>query len=456
MKHAFLLLLFALALPAPAEQLLHVGTDGQASDLRCPAVRAKPRVAPAKPGKQASEELSLPEREDVEDILSTRGTAHQSSDFERPSASGRPLNIAFWGDSHLAAGFFGEELAKLSGFAKTEVQPTFIPAGIGRGGVRLPVRKHCLGPGWQYKFAYFRQAQPAAFPPGLSQLRSVDDDAYLWVDFRQQADTPALKSVDLLFAPPREGEAPVVLGLSIDDAPEQLLTLEATDGILRIVAESALSTVRLRVAEGRPVFEGFRPHYLTNAALRLDTLAIPGSTIRGWSNIDPAYLKSRLGDIDYDFIALEYGTNEGNQRPFDASIYAADLRNALSNLRQAFPAARCVLIGPTDRGILVRQAKNRKRARKPAPPAKRPDLMHFARIHQEIGLIQRRIGQEFQCAFWSWQDAMGGPGGAYRWLYSTPRLMAKDLIHLSVPGYQQSARSFAEDLRFQEWFSTPR
>ena len=115
-----------------------------------------------------------------------------------------------------------------------------------------------------------------------------------------------------------------------------------------------------------------------------------------------------------------------------------------------------MLIGPTDRGILTPRPKVKGKAaskKKPRPGKAAPDLLRFAKIHQEIGNIQRSVGQRYQCAFWNWQAAMGGPGGSYRWLYKTPPLMARDLIHLTIPGYQQSARDFARDLHFGDWFS---
>ena len=80
-------------------------------------------------------------------------------------------------------------------------------------------------------------------------------------------------------------------------------------------------------------------------------------------------------------------------------------------------------------------------------------MRRFAKIHQETATIQRSVGRRYQCAFWNGQAARGGPGGAYRWLYKNPPLMARDLIHLTLPGYQQSARDFARDLHFGDWFS---
>ena len=449
----------ALALPVGAEEVVELAANGQAADLQCPRIapRTIAKSGKAKASTPNDDVLEAPEPDELDGIPANSSITSRLYGFDhlQPPAD-RPLSIAFWGDSHFAAAFFSEELGRLSGYSKQEIHPSFIPAGIGRGGVRLPIRKHCMG-GWSYKFAYTRQTEAANYAAGLSQLKSSGDNTYLWVDFRQQADTPALRRLDILFAPTIDNAAPATISIKVDDGEEKQIVLNQTDGLLRIQPDVAMSVIRLKVVEGSVTFEGFRPQYLNTTKLVMDTLAIPGSTIRGWANADPDYLTKRLGDTQYDVIILEYGTNEGNQRPFDPQAYASDLNAALGNLRRVFPSAKCLLVGPTDRGVMVRHnKKTSKRQKKAARPLPKADLLHFARIHRQISEIQRSTGAEYNCGFWNWQDAMGGPGGSYRWLYSTPRLMAKDLIHLSVPGYQQSARTFAADVRFEEWFGAPR
>jgi hypothetical protein len=74
------------------------------------------------------------------------------------------------------------------------------------------------------------------------------------------------------------------------------------------------------------------------------------------------------------------------------------------------------------------------------------DLMQYTRIHEEIGRIQNEVAQQQGCTVWSMLQAMGGQGSAYRWARQSPPLMAHDLIHFTVPGYQQLARQFADDL----------
>ena len=87
---------------------------------------------------------------------------------------------------------------------------------------------------------------------------------------------------------------------------------------------------------------------------------------------------------------------------------------------------------------------------KPLPTAKAAaDLLRFTRVHLEIARIQSQVAAEQGCRFWSMLDAMDGAGGAYRWVGQSPALMARDLIHFTVPGYQRLAQRFAQDMGWQ-------
>jgi lysophospholipase L1-like esterase len=233
--------------------------------------------------------------------------------------------------------------------------------------------------------------------------------------------------------------------ISADDGAERILELSPVgNGVIHIGAEQPISIIKLRLIVGTLVLQGFVPHYVEKPALYLDTLGIPGATVRGWKALNTEYLKRREHSNSYDLLVLEYGTNEGNDRNLDLDRYAADLRASLKNLRQAYPDSLCVLIGPTDRGVLVKRSSGKKHKYAPAPSK---NLLHYAQVHRKLGIIQAAIGKEYSCAFWSWQDAMGGPGGAYLWLRHSPALIARDLTHLSVTGYQLSARKFVGDTR---------
>jgi len=74
------------------------------------------------------------------------------------------------------------------------------------------------------------------------------------------------------------------------------------------------------------------------------------------------------------------------------------------------------------------------------------DLLRYSLIHEQVTRIQQAVGTEMGCQSWSMLHAMGGVASAYRWVRQQPPLMARDLIHFTVPGYQHLAGRFAQDL----------
>lgn len=457
MKNIFLYLFLVSCLYSGGAfaQTLDVHSDGVVDDLQCPRVASRPAQ---KPGVSTDED-DVPEPPVPEDLGDMGPSSAEESiprlfgDLAKAPAE-RPLSIVFWGDSHLAAHFFSDALIDLSGLPREKVETTFIPATMGRPGVRLPIRKACQGPGWHFRYAYTDRADTAEYAQSLSALTSNVADSYLWIDFRRQPVKPDLEAVDVIYDP-LHGEK-VKLGISVDNAPEQIVELDpAGNGLLRIQSDQALSILKIRLIEGEVALEGFVPHYLeTRPLLLLDTFAIPSATFRGWRVADTDYLKSRIGKTQYDVVVFEYGTNEGNDPNFDVDGYREDLRQSLENVRKVLPAAQCILIGPADRGVLVRHVRVRKHGRWVRVPKPGTDLLKFARIHEKIGAVQKEVGSEYGCSFWSWQNAMGGPGSVYKWYYHKPRWMSSDLTHMTVPGYRETARMFADSIQFQSWVSS--
>lgn len=444
------LVLSMVALPFSATalaQVVHLPAASYSAELRCPD-RDRP-VLP-RPPLRKEEAYMLPSNEELAG-LQLRGEAHSQDIYLgawRRTDPAIPFSIGFWGDSHVASAHFPEEMMRVLGLTRDRVRPTFIPPTMDRSGVRLPIQKYCQSAGWSYDYAYTSGQAGAEYAKGLVNLKSNVPNSYLWVDFRLQPQVSSLRSLDVLYVPPKRGERTLV-GIIADNGAEQLVELNADDdGVIQLRAERLVSTIKLRLILGSFSLQGFVPHYAGKPALYLDTLGIPGATVRGWKAVNTDYLKTRNNDASYDLVILEYGTNEGNDQNLDPEKYAADLRASLKNLRRVYPESLCVLIGPTDRGVLVKSSTAVEYQRATPPPE---SFFHYSRIHQRISNIQATIGKEFSCSFWSWQDAMGGPGAAYMWMRHSPVLIARDLIHLTVPGYQLSARKFVSDTRLQDY-----
>ncbi len=356
--------------------------------------------------------------------------------FALPPPGGNPLRVGVWGDSHVAAGFITDELAKHVEAQGLSVATRVLPASAGRPGVRLPVRQVCKS-GWQFQPAYSAPEQRQV-GPALADLRSANAGDYLWFDLRHHAERP-VRSVRIHYLPAR---AATTIGVRVDDGVEARIELSRREqgkvipGELAVRASSSISTLKLRVLRGEAVLQGITLDYVSPSDVTIDVFGLPSATVGGWSNADAEYLRRSIDPDGYDAIILEYGTNEGAVGRFDASAYAAMLTASLRNLRQVFPDAACLLMGPTDRGVRMPQGPRRGTV----------DFLRYSRIHQQIARLQGDVGAKFGCALWDWQRAMGGTGSIYSWARATPALAAPDLIHLTLAGYRRSAAALAQSL----------
>jgi len=471
----------------PVPTVLRVVAQPAVPDLQCAAVpRAAASTAPVD-----MDPREIPDDEDVQaalkaarQVAAVQATADQRSvGLLGQALPGEPYRVAVWGDSHLAAGFFTQELVKILKLEAEQVRSALIPANMNRPGVRLPLRKSCVSPQWRYEPAHALTAGAAAPGPGLVNLFTTQPGASLAWDLRNAAGVAELRQVRVLY---QQTATPLQLAISVDGALEVEVTLSAAEGpaVLELLGDAPLSVVRVRLVSGDMRLHGLALPVSSLTALQMDVFGYPGATVAGWKNAQPDYMAAWFAQTRYNLVMMAFGTNEGNVKPFDAKGYELSLRASLKQMRRAFPDAACVLIAPGDRGVLVRRseklrqapsvnarnngsrAPSTSRAKKP-PAGKAParqvsakpiqdnlggmakNLLQYTHIHQEIGQIQNAVGQENGCTVWSMLNAMGGQGGAYRWVRQNPPLMARDLIHFTVPGYQQLAQQFANDMGWE-------
>ena len=477
----FLLLAATTGMPAPslaneAGRYFVFEHGSVISDLQCP-IKRKPNQAP-RPA--SGDMLEPPDAEELDELglLTTRlgqpsptdlGTTQSASVNTQPSlAHTRPLRVGIWGDSHLAAGSFSYELKRIFLAQGLKARTQFIPLTMGRAGVNLPLRRHCMG-GWKSELAYVARNAGIATGVGLNVLHG-DGDAYLWLDLRNENGESDVSSVELFF---HQSPAGGRVSVSIDDGPENKVSLSGTAGFgsITIVGSRPLSLLKIRVSELPVQLNGMFLNYRQTPVATLDSFGIPGATMRAWQQMDTAYFSAYFKDRNYDLVMLEYGTNEGNAAPFDAAGYAKTLEQSLKNLRQVFPLSECLLIAPGDRGVLVprsrkirksgknTQAQNTKNGQTVRPRVRDEyttvDLLRFSAIHEKIFVIQKEVGARYACNTWSMQTAMGGRGSAYAWQLSNPALMSKDLTHFTIKGYQRLAQELASSLGWKSEDSSP-
>ena len=462
-----------VALHAQAVVTLDVTAQTGVPDLVC---RPKLTPSPAPPAPAANDDpLVQPDMEEVEAVRREVATseseglrpavAEQADFFRRVIDPRQGLRMALWGDSHMAAAFFSQELISLSGLRPEQIQSGVIPATMNRPGVRLPARKTCVSTAWSYDAAYRGKEAADAPGPAMVSLVAHEPGALLQWDVRNTDGVAVNKKLRLLF---HQTAQPIVIGLSVDQGEEYVLTLSAEQGpaVVELRGDIPLSALALRLISGSLRVHGLGLDTLPTTRLQFDVFAFPGATARSWQQTQLAYLAQWFPNNPYQVVALAFGTNEGNQKNFDASAYEDGLVQAVKNLKTVFPQAQCLLIGPGDRGVLVRKsslqkskkkgnakAKKSKAALRAVSAPKRPPdsvLLQYSRVHQSINDIQTRVAAQWGCSSWSMLHAMGGQASSYIWAAKNPALMAGDLIHFTPAGYRSLAQVFAKDFGWSE------
>lgn len=391
-----------------------------------------------------SDAYELPEEEDLDSILSGAFLIDKNQKLlnQNKAKGSRIPSIAIWGDSHMAAAFLTDELINIFGVKKENVRSKFIPPTMARAGVRLPIKKYCQSDSWTYGYSY-RNNDQESYLKSLAKLKTNKNNSYIWIDFSIGESGDKLKKLKIKFSAALKTK----LAISLDDGDERIVDITPSSDfqVLDLVSTTGnFSLLKFKLLEGQISIDGFIPTYSDTPLLYLDLMAIPGATINGWHKFDE---KNSLDQdlVDYDLAILSYGTNEGNDPDFNLQKYSRNLELALIKFKAANPNAICLLIGPTDRGVLVKRSMKQKNSKRKQKQVK-PDLLKYSHIHQQISATQNTLAAQYDCTFWSWQDAMGGVGGAYRWVKSKPKLMANDLIHLTINGYQKSALLLNDDV----------
>ncbi len=476
-----------------------VQPQASVADLSCPTAPArskkvKPKKAPNASANDPNDSpLELPDPEEVSSEVSpTEDSAlnlRPNTGRWKPVPANQPFRVAFWGDSHFAAGFFTQELGTALGLTPEQVQGAFIPATMNRSGVRLTwVRKTCISSHWQHESAHAVATAAEAPGPAMVNLVSSTPHASLAWDLRNAERMPRYKTVRFLY---QQTESPITIGVQVDEGQEQVLTLHGAAGpaALEIEGSAPIAVLHIRLLGGSLRVHGLGLEPTAEARLQLDLFALPGATVRGWQYANAPYFRSWFNQMPpYQLVVLEYGSNEGHERNFDPNAYAQTLRQSVINLRQTFPQSTCLLIGPGDRGILVRtrrvKGKNKTKAKattvakttksrnkasaknqvvravpqvSPASAQASPQLLHYSRIHAQIVKIQDAIGSELGCQRWSMFQAMGGSTSAYAWARQRPQLMSNDLLHFTAAGYQRLGQLFVNDMGWKPdtvWFSS--
>ena len=156
----------------------------------------------------------------------------------------------------------------------------------------------------------------------------------------------------------------------------------------------------------------------------MSSRGIPGYSL---SKISVDLCRQMSQYVDYDLIILEFGINVLSAQQTNYSVYAKNMVNAISHLRECYPKARILVMGIGDRG---EKRDGRVRSMSTVP----------AMIE-----AQRTAARQAGTLFWDTRDAMGGEDAIVDW--SKNGFANKDYVHLTHKGGRRLATSLAAALK---------
>lgn len=133
--------------------------------------------------------------------------------------------------------------------------------------------------------------------------------------------------------------------------------------------------------------------------------------------------------LDYELVILQFGLNALSPDLEDFSWYKAEINRTVRHIKQSFPNASILLIGPTDHGV----KEEAEVVADPSVPL--------------VTAVMREVAEKHQIAFFSFYEAMGGSGTIIDWAENKePRWANLDYTHLSFPGAHAAGKMLLEFL----------
>lgn len=164
-----------------------------------------------------------------------------------------------------------------------------------------------------------------------------------------------------------------------------------------------------------------------NTTAKVQTIATNGATFEEINKFHPNWLDS-LVTYNPDLVILNYGTNESANETIGGT--ESKWQSQISMMKSALPDAHFLIVGAPE--TLDNQNNE---------CGTRPQSL------DRIQTMQKRLSEQFNTAFWSWQDAMGGQCSMKKNLFeklSKTEPSGSQVVHFTGNGYQKYGQMLGE------------
>ncbi len=331
---------------------------------------------------------------------------------------GRPVRIAFYGDSFIESDMLVADLREMLqaryggngvGWVNAGSELTSLSPTIGNHFSGLTEHLVMRRNDYQATMAGLSEHYYLAAPQATTRFtaKTVYPHAATW-----QWSTLYLRS-----------SAPATIRIQTG-ANTQIRPIAASEHVQAIETPVMTGDVSYTIQSGRPTLFGVA--HESGEGIVIDNFSMRGSSGITLAHIPTQTLTEFSRLRPYDLIIFEYGVNAISEhpKPDDLKWYMRNMRKVIAHYQKCFPQTSLLILGAPDRG------------------ARRGNSIGTMDGIESLVEAQRQLAKSCGTGFYSLFHAMGGRGSMGKLV--NQNLASKDYIHLKPKGGKEIARHIYE------------
>ena len=356
----------------------------------------------------------------IEDFsLGHTGLHHFFSKLSQIHTLGRPVRIAFMGDSFIEGDIVVADF-------RAKMQSYFGGHGVGFVPIASKVEQYRptinqRSKGWKTRSILSDKKYKYA----LTGLLFEPEGDEASVSFKTVNAYPCLEkvtSLKFLYARNENSEIRLICNEKRDTIHD---ILPATDSIAQYEIEGEFTDGNLRIRKANGL-QALGLALEDNKGVIVDNFSLRGNSGMILEELDEASCVSLRKVRPYDLIILQYGLNVATETMLEYGWYRERMVKVIQHVQKCFPDADILLLGVSDRSYY-----------RDGTYKTMPSVVSLLRS-------QRNAADQAKVPFWSIFGAMGGENSMAR--YVKYRWASKDHTHLSFRGGKEIASSLFDAL----------
>lgn len=352
----------------------------------------------------------------IEDYSDSTGCGGMSLFYEalnRRTSLGRPVRIAYFGDSFIEADI-------LTGDLRAMLQERFGGCGVGY----VPVTSQVFGfrPTVRHSFSGWNSHSVTDSTGFERSLQDISNHYFVprkganvtlsgQRKYASHLDTCEVSSIYFLTADSLR------LTARVNGSKVASYSLQGDSLMQSASVKGRIGQVTWTVEQSDSASLFYAVTMDSEEGIALDNFSMRGSSGQQLGHIPMSRLRDYNQLRTYDLIILQYGLNVAFEKGVNYTYYKKAMIPVVERIKKAFPNAAVLIIGVGDREYKDEQGELRTM----------PGVKNLIRY-------QQALAAETRVAFWNLFEAMGGEGSIVEMVESKPSMANYDYTHINFRG----------------------